>query len=502
MPYLAPTQYEDRRAQMANTEAQQQSMQDAQMRNQLLSRQENRLQASDDFESNIQKHNFIAGVSRAVMSRLEGSGLQEGSPEYQQLFDQTMNAYKPQVAKVLNKPEIMNTPNDINAVKALASWDQEKGDLKNHLQIIYDRQGNAYYANTAEGGEAQPITYGGQAIQGAQYSPEGVAMRERAKQGEIGVDVTDEEGREYRAPQREVNPAFNNNNPGNLRPVGSAQGFQQFNSPEDGLKAIDDNLLAYSRKHGINTLEGVISRWSPPSENDTSRLVATAAKRLGINPAQPIDLENPVVRQAVSTVIALQENPVFSQKSPVKSQSTKEKAQIESNIKINEDLAKQQNQQKLVATDPVKLKAKSDVDAVIDEMSGLYDKLDKTGDITNPDKSESANLKAYLKGTGAGQAIGKMIGSKDQSTRNAILAKMPLLTQSIMKATGMTGGQLNSVPELENFMRAVTNPQMDIKSIKNQFKTLKKLFGTSAGVSEQQQPDNDIEDLLKMYGGE
>lgn len=98
-----------------------------------------------------------------------------------------------------------------------------------------------------------------------------------------------------------------NNNPGNLRPVGASTGFQQFQTPEAGLSAIDQNLQAYG-KRGINTIEGVISRWAPSSENNTAAYVSSVAKRLGIDPKQPISLSNPYVRQALGTAIMLHEN--------------------------------------------------------------------------------------------------------------------------------------------------------------------------------------------------
>ncbi len=95
-------------------------------------------------------------------------------------------------------------------------------------------------------------------------------------------------------------------NVGNVRPVGSSTGFQQPSSYQEGLQIMDKNLEAYGKK-GINTLAGVMNRWAPPSENDTPALIAAAAKRLGIKPDQPIDLSNPVQRQAIGTAIMLQE---------------------------------------------------------------------------------------------------------------------------------------------------------------------------------------------------
>lgn len=98
-----------------------------------------------------------------------------------------------------------------------------------------------------------------------------------------------------------------NNNPGNLRPAGTSTGFQQFETPEAGLTALDQNLQAYG-KRGINTIEGVINRWAPSSENNTSSYVKSVSQRLGIPANQPIDLNSPYVRQALSTAIMLQEN--------------------------------------------------------------------------------------------------------------------------------------------------------------------------------------------------
>ena len=98
-------------------------------------------------------------------------------------------------------------------------------------------------------------------------------------------------------------------NVGNMRPPGASKGFQKFDTPEQGLAAMDAQIRKYGER-GINTLAGIIEKWSPPNENDTPRLIANAAKRLGIDPKAPLDLNNPVVRQAVTTAIALQERPL------------------------------------------------------------------------------------------------------------------------------------------------------------------------------------------------
>ena len=97
----------------------------------------------------------------------------------------------------------------------------------------------------------------------------------------------------------DARPVFN---PGNLRPSGSATGFQQFKTPEEGISAVDKNLQSYGKK-GINTLRGVISTWAPPSENDTNAYIKNASQRIGIDPDAPIDLSDPVQRHLVSAAI-------------------------------------------------------------------------------------------------------------------------------------------------------------------------------------------------------
>lgn len=98
-----------------------------------------------------------------------------------------------------------------------------------------------------------------------------------------------------------------NNNPGNLRPAGASTGFQKFPTPEAGLAALDQNLLAYG-KQGVNTIGGVISKWAPPSENNTSAYIKGVSQRLGVPADQPLDMSSPYVRHALSTAIMLHEN--------------------------------------------------------------------------------------------------------------------------------------------------------------------------------------------------
>lgn len=93
-----------------------------------------------------------------------------------------------------------------------------------------------------------------------------------------------------------------NNNPGNLRAVsgidwkgavGESGGFTKFSRPEYGVRATALNLYASQEKHGNNTVREIITRWAPPSENDTDAYVNRVASDMGISPdAQLPNLRN------------------------------------------------------------------------------------------------------------------------------------------------------------------------------------------------------------------
>ena len=97
-----------------------------------------------------------------------------------------------------------------------------------------------------------------------------------------------------------------NNNPGNIKDPKSGQ-FAQYESPELGFAAMAKQLQLYGQR-GNNTLNGIISTWAPKGDgnNDPTAYAVTVAKALGVDPAQPLNLNDPKVlgplMQAMSTV--------------------------------------------------------------------------------------------------------------------------------------------------------------------------------------------------------
>ena len=87
---------------------------------------------------------------------------------------------------------------------------------------------------------------------------------------------------------------FRNNNPGNLRyypeipwkgQLGAdAAGYAVFDTPENGIRAMSIQILGDIEKRGFDTPRKLITKYAPPSENDTKAYIQAVCKRLGVLP--------------------------------------------------------------------------------------------------------------------------------------------------------------------------------------------------------------------------
>lgn len=84
--------------------------------------------------------------------------------------------------------------------------------------------------------------------------------------------------------------------------------FVTFNAPQFGIRALAVTLLTYYRKHGLNTVRGLINRWAPPRENDTSAYVSDVAKRVGVISDNPLRVDDPLLLAKLVTAIIIHEN--------------------------------------------------------------------------------------------------------------------------------------------------------------------------------------------------
>lgn len=91
-----------------------------------------------------------------------------------------------------------------------------------------------------------------------------------------------------------------NNNPGNIRhstarwqgmsPEQTDSAFVQFISAEYGIRALSKLLDTYANSYGLRTVRGIIGRYAPVTENNTSAYVNAVANALGVAPDQVIDV--------------------------------------------------------------------------------------------------------------------------------------------------------------------------------------------------------------------
>jgi hypothetical protein len=109
-----------------------------------------------------------------------------------------------------------------------------------------------------------------------------------------------------------------NNNPLNLEASpftqhqpgfnGSDGRFGQFGSMDQGLAAAGNLLQSYAQR-GINTVSGIINRWAPANNgNPVNAYAQFVAKKAGVDPNAPIDLNDPALRQRVVGAMAEFEN--------------------------------------------------------------------------------------------------------------------------------------------------------------------------------------------------
>lgn len=107
------------------------------------------------------------------------------------------------------------------------------------------------------------------------------------------------------------------NNPGNLRPSAARwsgelepdpRGYCRFDAPENGIRAMAKNLIAYQEKHRLRTVQRIVSRWAPGAENDTEAYIVSVCKRTGFGRDQVLDLRDRDTLRALVLAIVWHEN--------------------------------------------------------------------------------------------------------------------------------------------------------------------------------------------------
>lgn len=140
--------------------------------------------------------------------------------------------------------------------------------------------------------------------------------------------------------------------------------------------------------------------------------------------------------------------------------------------KLSPEAAKQEQIEK------DRVRGKTEVTEVIGNLASKYQTLASTGGVTSTKKGVLENIGSYLANTAAGQEVGKMTATQEQSLRNEIKAQSPILLQGIKKATGMTAKEMDSNADVKRWLEAMGNPTFDIQSTIGILNSLNKQFGT------------------------
>ncbi|MBJ9340164.1 hypothetical protein I5500_07475 [Citrobacter freundii] len=135
--------------------------------------------------------------------------------------------------------------------------------------------------------------------------------------GELSDTVTGSRRAVSEGGSGDIARGIRNNNPGNLEyskanpwvgQIGEDGRFAKFETPEHGIRALGRNLLSYQRQ-GIDTVNDIINRWAPPSDNNnTDAYIQAVCAQLGVTPDQPLDASNPDTLKALCASIIQHEN--------------------------------------------------------------------------------------------------------------------------------------------------------------------------------------------------
>jgi hypothetical protein len=101
-----------------------------------------------------------------------------------------------------------------------------------------------------------------------------------------------------------------NNNPGNLRNgiawlggSAGANGFVKFRDVSWGLRAMALDLSTKITKDGLNTISEIITKYAPPSENDTAAYIRAVAQDTGWNKDNTISISEDNLLRLMRAII-------------------------------------------------------------------------------------------------------------------------------------------------------------------------------------------------------
>ncbi len=86
--------------------------------------------------------------------------------------------------------------------------------------------------------------------------------------------------------------------------------YAKYDTPEAGLRAMAINLRNQQDIHGLTTVQDIVTKLTPPTENDTLAAITNVAKALDVKPTDKIDLHDPGTLAKFMQATIKQENGV------------------------------------------------------------------------------------------------------------------------------------------------------------------------------------------------
>ena len=120
--------------------------------------------------------------------------------------------------------------------------------------------------------------------------------------------------------EKNIPRGLRNNNPGNIRrsndqwqglsPEQTDPQFFQFTAPEWGYRALIKTLQTYRRKHGLQTIAELISRWAPANENNTAAYISSVCREMQVPDSYIPDVADKGTMCDLAAAISKHENGV------------------------------------------------------------------------------------------------------------------------------------------------------------------------------------------------
>jgi len=145
-------------------------------------------------------------------------------------------------------------------------------------------------------------------------------------------------------------------------------------------------------------------------------------------------------------------------------------------------------------------KGKDELSSELSNIRNAYQTLESLGGIPSTEKNALSNLSASMGASDVGQALGRAVGTKEQTERDVIKSSRLRLVNAIKNATGMSAQQLNSNVELQNMLNSLSDPKQSTQTVNRILNQIEKTYlKGEAKQSVKLNSSKEIDELVNKY---